>query len=139
MVISIDAIAEWVKQFWGFLAALIGIGGAVYKYIVLPIVKRRKKEKKERSELLREIRNKIDGIETEMKELGKDVGYLQHDRLQQGHDHFMKLGYCPPGDKENLIDMYDRYISRGRNSLYKNYKKELLDLPPDPNTHWGAR
>lgn len=139
-------IGEFLKQWWGYIAAIVGIIGAVYKYIAEPIRKKKQKAQEERDAFQHQMMSKIEGIGTEIdgikkdiEEVSKDVGYLQHDRLQQGHDHYMKLGYCPPGDKENLTMMYDRYIARGRNSLYSSYKQDLLDLPPTPEGNWGAR
>lgn len=143
---TLTGIGEWIKQWWGYIAAVIGICGAVYKYIVQPILRKRKKAQEERDAFQHLMMGKIEGIGKEIgdlkmdiEEVSKDVGYLQHDRLQQGHDHYMQIGYCPPGDKENLTMMYDRYIARGRNSLYKSYKEDLLNLPNTPNGHWGAR
>lgn len=137
---------EWIKDCWAYIAALIGILGAVYKYLVQPVLKQRRQAQQDRDDYQRAMMGKIEGIGNEIKQLradidevSTDVGYLQHDRLQQGHDHFMRLGYCSPGDKENLITMYDRYISRGRNSLYQTYKDDLLALPNTPEGNWGSR
>lgn len=134
-----EYIVQFVKDSWAFLAALGGIAGLIYKYLIKPAVDRNAEEKKKLREQLKEMSDCIAALQKAVKEVGTDVGYLQHDRLQQGHDHWMKRGYCPPGDKENLIDMYDRYISQDRNSLYKSYKQDLLELPPTPDGHWGAR
>lgn len=143
---NLTAVGIWVKDFWAYVAAVIGICGAVYKYLIQPVLRRRRKAQEARDEYQKQMMQKIEGIGNEIiqlkddiEEVSTDVGYLQHDRLQQGHDHYMKLGYCPPGDKENLTMMYDRYISRGRNSLYKSYKKDLLDLPNTPEGNWGSR
>ena len=143
---SILAAGEWLKQFWGYIAVIISISGAGYKYLVQPVIKRHIKAQDERDEYQKQMMGKIEGISVEIgdlrddiEEVSKDVACLQHDRLQQGHDHYMRLGYCPPGDKENLTMMYDRYISRGRNSLYKSYKDDLLELPNTPEGNWGAR
>lgn len=136
---TIEGTIEFIKEFWALLAAVVGICGAAYKYVISPYFKRKKQEKQRLHDQLVEMRNLIADLQLAIKEVGIDVGYLQHDRLQQGHDYWMKRGFCPPGDKENLIDMYDRYISRGRNSLYKSYKQDLLELPPTPDGHWGAR
>ena len=136
---AIESIVQFVKESWVFLTALLGIGGLIYKYLIKPAVDRSAEEKRKLREQLKEMSDSIAALQTAVKEVGTDVGYLQHDRLQQGHDHWMKRGFCPPGDKEKLIDMYDRYISQGRNSLYKSYKQDLLELPPSPDGHWGAR
>lgn len=143
---SIKAVGDWLVVWWGYIAAVIGLGGVLYKWLIFPIIKRRKKAQEARDEYQKQMMGKIEGIgqeisqlKSDIDEVAADVGYLQHDRLQQGHDHYMSLGYCPPGDKENLTNMYDRYISRGRNSLYKNYKQDLLDLPSTPSGNWGAR
>lgn len=132
-------LADAVKESWAVLCALIGIAGLAYKHLIKPAVDRYTDSKVKLNEKLDRMCETITGLESAIKEVGVDVGYLQHDRLQQGHDHWMKRGYCPPGDKENLIDMYDRYISQGRNSLYKSYKQDLLDLPSTPDGNWGAR
>ena len=136
---TIEQLIGFIKDFWALIAAVVGICGAVYKYFLLPEIKRRKEERKAHAEAMQALRDEIKGMRKELTELGKDVGFLQHDRLRQGHDHWMKLGYCPPGEKEELVNMYDHYIKRGRNSLHKSYRQDLIDLPPDPDTHWGAR
>ncbi len=135
---TILSVIQFVKDSWAFLTAIIGILGALYKYIVKPALSRKEEADKKLHEQLKEMNANINALSTAVKEVSIDVGYLQHDRLQQGHDHFMKLGFCPPGDKENLINMYDRYIGQERNSLYKSYKQDLLELPPSPDGHWGS-
>ena len=136
----LSAIGEWLKEAWAYLAALIGIAGAIYKYIILPAYKRRQKRFSDQEKTRNQILESITQITTDIRELTTDVAFLQHDRLQQGHDYFMRKGFCPAMDKHNLIGLYDRYTSKGRNSLYESYKDDLLDLPEhEPGTGWGAR
>lgn len=130
---------EWIRSFWAYLAAFIGICGAVYKYAVLPIMKRRKAREEKQEKILNDLAGAVKDLQSSVKELSTDVGFLQHDRLTQGHDHFMMLGYIPTHDRENLVQMYDRYISQKRNSLFASYKQDLLNLPPSPDGNWGKR
>ena len=102
------SLGGWIKSFWAYLAALIGICGAVYKYAVLPILKRRKAREEKQEKVLTDLAKSVKDLKVSVEELSKDVGFLQHDRLTQGHDHFMKLGYIPTHDRENLVQMYDR-------------------------------
>lgn len=134
-----DSIGAWIKDFWAVIAALVGICGAVYKYLIAPYLKRRKEREDKLDKVLAEQTQALGDLKTAMKELSKDVGFLQHDRLIQGHDHFMKIGYIPQHDLESLTTMYDRYISQGRNSLFETYKQDLLSLPPAPDIEWGKR
>lgn len=131
-------LGEWLKSFWAYLAAFIGICGAVYKYAVSPVLKKRKEREDKLDQTLRKNTEALEDLKKSVKELSTDVGFLQHDRLTQGHDHFMRLGYCPEHDKQNLIALYDRYISQDRNSLFKSYKDDILALPPDAGG-WGKR
>lgn len=135
----IASLGDWIKSFWAYLAAFLGICGAVYKYGVQPVMKRRKDRELKQEKVLTDMAKSVKDLQVSVEELGKDVGFLQHDRLVRGHDYFMKLGYIPSHDKENLIQMYDRYISQKRNSLFKSYKQDLLDLPPAPDMNWGKR
>lgn len=133
------SLGGWIKSFWAYLAAFIGICGAVYKYAVLPILKRRRAREEKQEKILNDLAGAVKGLQTSVEELSKDVGFLQHDRLTQGHDHFMKLGYIPTHDRENLVQMYDRYISQKRNSLFSSYRQDLLSLPSTPDGNWGKR
>ena len=133
------SLGERIKSFWAYLAAFIGICGAVYKYTVLPILKRRKAREEKQERVLTELASSVKELQASVKELSTDVGFLQHDRLTQGHDHFMKLGYIPTHDRENLVKMYDRYISQKRNSLFDSYRKDLLSLPSTPDGNWSKR
>lgn len=132
-------VITWIKDFWAVLAAFVGICGVFYKYLIAPYYKRRKEREDRLDETLRQQTETLKALQKSVTELSTDVGFLQHDRLTQGHDYFMRLGYCPPHDLENLTTMYDRYIARGRNSLFSTYKQDLLSLPPAPGIEWGAR
>ena len=139
MVEWLDAAGTWIKNTWGVLAAITGICGVIYKYGIAPYLKKRKEHDDKLDATLKEQTDALKDLKDSVKELSTDVGFLQHDRLTQGHDHFMKLGYIPSHDKENLIAMYDRYIAKERNSLFKTYKDDLLGLPPAPDIPWGKR
>ena len=134
-----QTVIAFIKDCWGLIAAVVGICGVVYKYLVAPYLKKRKAREDKLDAVLKQQTDALTDLKTAVSELAKDVGFLQHDRLQQGHDHFMRLGYCPPADLENLTTMYDRYIARGRNSLFATYKQDLLSLPPAPDIDWGRR
>ena len=134
-----SSIGAWIKECWGVLAAVVGICGAVYKYLISPYLKKRKAREDRLDKVLAEQTQALTDLKTAMKELSKDVGFLQHDRLIQGHDHFMRLGYIPQHDLESLTTMYDRYTGQGRNSLFATYKQDLLNLPPAPDIEWGKR
>lgn len=134
-----QTVIAFIKDFWGLIAAVVGICGVVYKYLVAPYLKRRKARENKMDAVLKQQTDALTDLKTAVSELSADVGFLQHDRLQQGHDHFMRLGYCPPADLANLTTMYDRYIARGRNSLFATYKQDLLSLPPAPDIKWGKR
>ena len=134
-----QSVAAWVKDFWGLIAAVAGICGAAYKYLVAPYLKRRKAREERLDAVLKEQTDTLKELKSSLNELARDVGYLQHDRLVQGHDYFMKKGFIPEHDRQNLIAMYDRYLERGRNSLFKSYRDDLLSLPPAPDIGWGKR
>ena len=134
-----QSIGAWIKEFWGVLAAVVGIAGVVYKYLIQPYLRKRKEREDKLDAVLAEQTKALGELKKAVKDLSDDVGFLQHDRLTQGHDHFMRLGYIPPHDLENLTTMYDRYISQGRNSLFATYKQDLLSLPPAPGIEWGKR
>ena len=134
-----EQLGAWIKEFWGVLAAVVGICGAVYKYLISPYLKKRKEREDKLDKVLAEQTQALTDLKTAVGELAKDVGFLQHDRLVEGHDRYMRAGYCPPAELENLTTMYDRYIARGRNSLFSTYKQDLLSLPPAPDIEWGKR
>lgn len=131
-------IGTFLKDCWAYLAALVGIVSALYRYVIAPVLKKRRERQQKQEDILRELSESVKAMSKSVGELSTDVGFLQHDRLVQGHDHFMKLGYIPIHDQENLIKMYDRYISQERNSLFKSYRDDLLSLPSEKDTNWGA-
>lgn len=40
-----------------------------------------------------------------------------------------RLGWCPPGDKSALLELYDLYSGKGYNHLAANYKERIEALP----------
>lgn len=135
----LTSFGEWIKSCWAYLAAIIGICGAVYKYAILPVLKRRRAREEKQEKVLTDLATAVGELKTSVQELATDVGFLQHDRLTQGHDYFMRLGYIPTHDRENLVKMYDRYTAQKRNSLFASYKQDLLNLPQSPDGNWGKR
>lgn len=134
----LKAVGTFIKDCWAYLAALIGILTAVYRYLIKPVIDRRKKKEQEQEDILKGLATSVKELQDSVKEISKDMGFLQHDRLIQGHDYYMRLGWIPTHVQENLIQMYDRYISQGRNSLFKSYRDDILNLPPEKDTNWGA-
>ena len=81
-----DEFVKFIKDWWAVLTALLGLGGLIWKWVVIP---------------LRKVADKID-------QNSAAVALLQHDRLLQGHRHFVELGWIPHDEKESLGLMYDQ-------------------------------
>lgn len=138
-MLLLQSIMEWIKLWWGYLGVLGAICAFIGKTFISPIIKRRRKMKQEKEDQQKEMLKLLTDILDELKNLGNDVGSLQHDRLQQAYAYYMKRGWCESSIKESLISMFDSYSSRGRNHLYKSYKQDFIDLPEvEPGVNWGA-
>lgn len=138
--ITLQAVMEWIKLWWGYLCLIAGIAAAIWTKAIHPVLKRRKakREKAERQQQV--VLDMLADIKLEIKGLGDNVATLQHDRLQQAYINYMKRGWCESDTKESLISMFDSYSSSGRNHLYKTYKEDIMELPEvEPGSAWGAR
>lgn len=99
---SITAILEIVKTYGDWLIYGIAIFAAVKK-IIVPI-----------------------------KDIQETNSLILWSHLASEHDHFMHMGYCPPGDKKRLCDVHKAYKNRNLNHLADGWEKDILDLPDKP-------
>ena len=128
----------------GIAGAISAILGLLWKYVVNPFIvsprKRRKEEaarerertKNEEIEYRNKVFEKLDALSEILNDTQKDVGYLQMHELKSAHSRLMIQGWCSDGEKAGVIDLYDRYKSKGRNSLAESFADDILSLPPYP-------
>lgn len=113
MVIQLDELKQ-------LLLAIVEIGGALgvlYGWIVKPI---------------KAIKEQNEQQSVDIKQLTDDVAYLQGDRLNQAHEHYINKGWCTGSKKRELERWYKAYKKAGHNHLADSYIDDIMNLPEDP-------
>lgn len=119
---------ETVIRVAGYITAIGGALGAIYKWVVEPL----KKAIAAQSNRFDKIDEKMDRLCEDIKQTNDDIADVLGDRLTQAHDDFMRLGWCTAADKKRFCDMHQRYKARGHNHLVEKYEEDLLGLPEMP-------
>ena len=125
--------------------AATAIGTCIWKFVIKPFIIVPYREKCEaRMEKDREfVKEELAFRKKVLEELGVlkdklddnqlDIIHLQRYKLKTEHDRLMRQGWCTEAEREGIIDLYDRYATdKGRNSLAKSFKDDVLGLPREP-------
>ena len=67
-----------------------------------------------------------------VKSLWKITELLLWSRIQQEHDYFMRIGYCPATDKQRLCVLHKEYRDQNLNHLADDFEQDIIDLPCEP-------
>lgn len=107
---------------------VVGIGGGlavIWGWIAKPL----RDVKKEVASFEKEMKSQMMDLRENMQNLQGTTDFMLGDRLAQAHTYWTKKRYCPPADKERLVEMHKVYSQRGLNHLYESYEEDILDLP----------
>jgi len=117
---------EYVIQLGDLAKAVTAIGALVAAIMVKPYLRKSQREK--------ELAETIKGIHKELKDVKRQLGDLQYERLSQSHDFYTNVqGWCPASKKQQLCNMYRDYRRDGtRNHLTEHYEAEIFALPEHP-------
>lgn len=118
----------------GAVSAMLGL---LWKYIISPMIvkphkqkmEEQKKREQEEDDFRRDVIDMLNVVTNKMDDTQDDVGYLQMHELKSAHSRLMIRGWCSDEEKAGIIALYDRYKSRGRNSLAESFADDILDLP----------
>ena len=69
---------------------------------------------------------------SEQKLLKEGMQAILRDRLIQAYNHYMEKGYMSIHNRENIINMYNKYHKLGENGVMDGLIDELTSLPTQP-------
>jgi len=110
-----------------WLTIFLACGGSTLMSLVVTlifnsIVNSSKRRKKEREELINELK------ETD-KELKEGMQALLRDRLYELYGKCIRKRYATIEERNNFLNMYTRYHNLGQNGVMDNIKEKFLSLP----------
>lgn len=143
---QVTVAAGVIATFWGIFKAL----GALRKWFLhtkwwqnhakrrdaqvemLEIVAKLKEQLMAINSQVVQIRDENVKQSEQLSLLDSDMADSLCTQLTREHDVYTSRGWCAPADKKRLLDIYNRYKSRGRNHLADHYMDDIMDLPEHP-------
>ena len=139
---NMSAIWEGLLNVKEILLAIIALVTAVVtirKWAVKPLEKlseRLTKEMREanhrQDEKIEILTEKMTNLEKIVMTLSDDQITLYRDRLIELHNLAMDKGWVSAAEKQRIVELYDRYIDSGHNTIHHNYRSEIVALPERP-------
>lgn len=141
---------ELLIKLGGIAGAVTAVGTLVWKFFIKPFIVipiKEKKEARDESErkflqeeaaYRKKVLDELSILKDKLDDNQLDIVHLQRYKLKTEHDRLMRQGWCTDAEKEGIIDLYDRYATeKGRNSLAKSFKDDVLALPTTPPQQMG--
>ena len=81
---------------------------------------------------LKQIKKKKDETSKDIDVMKESLRHLLRNSLKEDHEHYIKIGYCPIHEKEEVHKTYITYHDLGGNGFGTQLHDDIMALPDNP-------